>query len=239
MTGTPPDRMRGGIIAAGLGTRLRADGLELPKPLVRVAGQPMLSHVLNNFREASISRLSVIFNEESAQCADWLRDNGRDFEIDLTIRTTPSSFASFRIVAERLSGSAAVISTVDAWIPNRGFAAFARAVGDCPPDALILGVTDRVDDEKPLWVEFDPLSGRVSALGGSAGDAVTAGLYAIPAGLSFPAGIEFARLRDYLRWVVEDGRPVYGIPIPDVVDVDRSEDIAAAERLAASEMSET
>ena len=96
-----------------------------------------------------------------------------------------------------------------------------------------------MDDEKPLWVELDPLSGRVSELGGPAGNAVTAGLYAIPADLSFPAGIEFTRLRDYLRWVVEDGRPVYGIPIPDVVDVDRNEDIAAAERLAAAEMSET
>ncbi|MEM9684062.1 MAG: hypothetical protein AAF942_12410, partial [Pseudomonadota bacterium] len=150
-----------------------------------------------------------------------------------------SSFASFRIVAERLAGTAAIISTVDAWIPGSGFASFARSVRDCPPDALVLGVTDRVDDEKPLWVELDPLSGRVSELGGASGDAITAGLYAIPPDLAFPTGIDFTRLRDYLRWVVEDGRPVYGIPIPDVVDVDRNEDIAAAERLAVSELSES
>ena len=238
MTGAGEASMRGGIIAAGLGTRLRAGGLDMPKPLVQVAGQPMLSHVLKNFREASITQLSLIFNENSLECAEWLRENAQGFDIDLTVKTTPSSFASFRIVAERLAGTAAIISTVDAWIPGSGFTSFARSVRDCPPDALVLGVTDRVDDEKPLWVELDPLSGRVSELGGSEGNAITAGLYAIPPDLTFPAGIDFTRLRDYLRWVVEDGRPVYGIPIPDVVDVDRNEDIVAAERLAVSEVSE-
>ncbi len=227
-------KLRGGIIAAGEGSRLRAAGVTLPKPLVAVAGRPLLHHVLENFRTAGITRISIIFNAASPACEAWLNANAGDLDIDLVVRTTASSFESFRIVAGRLAGARAVISTVDAWIPNNGFARFAAAAAALPADAWGLGVTERVDDEKPLWVDQDAASGRVTALGGPSGTAVTAGLYALPAAASFPEGAEFGRLRDYLRWVVESGRPVIGLPVPDVVDVDRTSDIAAAERFAAS-----
>jgi NDP-sugar pyrophosphorylase family protein len=229
---------RGGIIAAGTGSRLRAAGIALPKPMVVVAGHPMLHHVINNFRTASIERLSIIFNEDCGACVTWLDAHTDDIDIDLVVKTTPTSFASFQIVADRLAGARAVISTVDAWIPNQGFKHFVAAASALPADAMVLAVTDRVDDEKPLWVDLDPGSGRVQALGGDAGGFVTAGLYALPADPAFPEGVAFARLRDYLRWFVESGRPVYGILVPDVVDVDRTVDIAAAEHLADAEMSE-
>jgi NDP-sugar pyrophosphorylase family protein len=226
--------LRGGIIAAGEGSRLRAAGVTLPKPLVPVAGRPMLRHVLDNLRGAGIETISIILNAESPACATWLDANARDLAIDLVVKTTPSSFASFRIVADRLAGARAVISTVDAWIPNDGFARFITAAAALPADAWVLGVTERVDDEKPLWVELDPATSRVRTLDGQSGGAVSAGLYVLPAKPAFPDGVAFERLRDYLRWVVESGRPVYGVPVPDVVDVDRVADIAAAERLASA-----
>jgi len=230
--------LRGGIIAAGEGSRLRAAGVTLPKPLVTVAGRPLLQHVLDNFRAAAIARIAIILNESSPQCVGWLDANARDLAIDLVVKTTASSFESFRIVAARLAGARAVISTVDAWIPNNGFASFVAAAAALPADAWGLGVTTRVDDEKPLWVDLDPASGRVTALGGASGTAVTAGLYALPAAAAVPPDASFARLRDYLGWVVASGRPVIGIPVPDVVDVDRTSDIAAAETIAASLMSD-
>ena len=45
--------------------------------------------------------------------------------------------------------------------------------------------------------------------------------------LEHPGG----RLRDFLRWIVERGEPVYGLSIPVVVDVDRAEDVELAEAL--------
>ncbi|MEJ2120854.1 MAG: NDP-sugar synthase [Alphaproteobacteria bacterium] len=225
----------GGIIAAGTGSRLSAAGIALPKPLVPVAGRPLLRHVLDNFRAASIDMISIILNENSGACVDWLDGNAGDIDIDLIVKTTPSSIASFRIIADRLAGTRAVISTVDAWIPDCGFKRFVEATAEMPADALGLAVTDRVDDEKPLWVDLDPASGRVRALGEGTGSHVTAGLYALPLALTFPNATAFSRLRDYLRWVIESGRPVYGILVPNVVDVDRVADMAAAERLAALE----
>jgi len=122
---------------------------------------------------------------------------------------------------------------VDAWIPGHGFPDFVAAANALPGDAVVLGVTERVDDEKPLWVDLDAPGGRVRALGGGSGTHVTAGLYALPAAPAFPENTEFARLRDYLRWLVDSGHPVHGVPVADVIDLDRATDIAAAEHAAA------
>ncbi|MFQ5962414.1 MAG: NTP transferase domain-containing protein, partial [Candidatus Methylomirabilales bacterium] len=46
---------RGGIIAAGAGVRLRQAGWTMPKPLVPVAGMPLIEHVIRNFLAAGIS----------------------------------------------------------------------------------------------------------------------------------------------------------------------------------------
>jgi galactokinase/CTP:molybdopterin cytidylyltransferase MocA len=40
------------VVAAGKGTRARATGLEIPKPLACVGGKPAIIHVLNNLRSA-------------------------------------------------------------------------------------------------------------------------------------------------------------------------------------------
>jgi NDP-sugar pyrophosphorylase family protein len=229
--------LRGGIIAAGEGSRLRASGWTSPKPLVQVAGQAMLGHVLDNFRRSAVGRLSILFNERDESCVHWLADNARDLDLDIVVRTTPSSFASFRIIAGRLAGARSVISTVDAWIPGRGFSDFMTAASRLPADAVGLGVSEWVDDEKPLWVDLDEHDQRVRGLGGPKGSHVTAGLYALPATMPFPEDTEFARLRDYLRWVVEGGHPTYGIAVGEVIDIDRAADIAAAERASAKESS--
>src|SRR5712671_905907 len=96
----PP--IQGGIVAAGPGARLP------------VGGRPLIELTLERFRAAGIRRLTVIINDTSNDCRQWLRDHTADFDLDLIVRTTPSSWASFQVVADRLLGGPAVITTIDA-----------------------------------------------------------------------------------------------------------------------------
>jgi len=219
--------VQGGIIAAGDGRRLRADGYRVSKPMVPVAGRPLIELALDRFRSAGIRRLTVIINEASDDCGRWLREHGTDFELDLIVRSTPSSYASFQIVADRLTGAPAVITTVDAIMPVNDFCTFVKSASGVA-NATVLGLTDYVDDENPLWATLDA-DGRIRKLGGATGTHVTAGLYWLPATRTAHPTIEFERLRDYLGWLVAEHQPVYGIVLPRVFDIDRARDIAAAE----------
>lgn len=234
MTGTSGRPIqRGGIIAAGEGSRLSADGYRGSKAMVPVAGRPLIGHALARFRAIGIRRLTVIVNDASEDCQEWLGRHGGDFELDLIVRTTPSSYASFRLVAERLSGAPALITTVDGIMPTDDFSAFAKAAAGFPEDATVLGLTAHVDDEKPLWATLDAADGRIRRLGGESGSHATAGLYVLPAARPGEPARGFARLRDYLGWLVAEGHPVYGVVLPRVFDIDRASDIRAAERAAA------
>ncbi|MFQ5988928.1 MAG: NDP-sugar synthase [Candidatus Methylomirabilales bacterium] len=230
MKGEP--MMKGGIIAAGAGVRLRQAGWTMPKPLVPVAGMPLIEHVIRNFLAAGTSALVIIVNEQARECEDWIRSHFPHLDLEIIVKTTDSSLESFLEVGSRLGSGRALISTVDAWCPEETFVTFVRRAQRFPPDATVLAVTPFVDDERPLWVGLDP-SGRVIHLGEDAGDVVTAGMYLVPERvrrMSPPP--EVKRLREFLVWLLNLGEPVYGVILPAVVDVDRGEDISLAEMLA-------
>lgn len=199
---------------------------------MQVSGRPLIAHALDRFRASGIGKISVIINEDSADCRQWLDRHARDLDLDLIVRTTPSSYVSFRLVADRLAGAPSVITTVDSIMPVESFRRFVETSARFPEGAVVLGLTEHVDDEKPLWATLDPADGRIRNLGDSNGGLVTAGLYVLPARRPAEPAAGFARLRDYLGWLVAAGHPVYGVVLAQVFDIDRVHDIAAAERAA-------
>jgi NDP-sugar pyrophosphorylase family protein len=220
--------VRGGVIAAGDGTRLRAEGYRVSKPMVPVGGRPLIDRTLHRFRAVGIRQLSIIINQTSDDCRRWLYEHTADFEIDLIVSSTQSSYASFQIVANRLLGAPALISTVDAVMPASDFRAFIESALNLPRNAVALALTDHIDDDIPLWATMDA-DGRIRQLGGSEGSHVTAGLYWLPKERPAEPTTSFARLRDYLSWLIGQHQPVCGIVLPRVFDIDRARDIAAAE----------
>jgi NDP-sugar pyrophosphorylase family protein len=225
-------RLAGGIIAAGEGSRLRQCGFAMPKPMVPIAGVPLIESVIRNFRAARIGPLAIIVNEQERPCVDWVRHRFPDLEVEFIVKTTASSLESFGEVIRCHPGGRMLVSTVDAWCVEADFVRFVEAAVRRPADATVLAITPLVADEKPLRVVMAP-DGRVKALGGDAGDLVTAGMYLVPETvreLTPPPGL--GRLREFLSWLVRSGAPVFGEAIEQVVDVDRAEDVALAETLA-------
>lgn len=221
--------LHGGIIAAGAGTRLRADGYHVSKPMAPVGGRPLIDYALDRFRAAGIRRVTIILNDASDDCRRWLNDYGQDFDLDVIVRTTSSSYESFQFVAARLAHAPTVITTIDAIMPVDDFRLFVKSAAGFAKDAVVLGLTAHVDDENPLWATLNVADGRVQALGGEGGSHVTAGLYWLPTPRPAEPPTGFPRLRDYLKWLVEEHRQVYGVVLPVVFDIDRARDIQAAE----------
>src|SRR5262249_54837094 len=101
--------LQGGIISAREGSRVRAGRYRVSKPMVPVEGRPLIDHTLDRFRSVGIRRLTIVINDASDDCRQWLESNAGDFELDLVVRRTPSSYATFRLVADRLGDAPAVI----------------------------------------------------------------------------------------------------------------------------------
>lgn len=60
------------VLAAGLGTRLRPITETVPKPLVRIAGKPMIDYVLDSLEEAGVTRAVVNVHHLADQMLDHL-----------------------------------------------------------------------------------------------------------------------------------------------------------------------
>lgn len=222
----------GGIIAAGEGSRLRAAGYAMPKPMVPIAGVPLIESAITNLRAAGVAALVVIVNEREAAVPDWVRARFPDLAIEFIVKTTASSLESFQEVAGRGPRGRMLVSTVDAWCREADFVRFVEAALRRPAEATVLAVTPLVADENPLRVDVDG-AGRILSLGGPAGGLVTAGVYLVSERvrrLRPPA--ELGRLRELLAWLAREGEPLFGEVIQAVVDVDRADDVALAEALA-------
>lgn len=224
--------MIAGIIAAGDGSRLADAVPGTPKPLINVGGRALAFWVMDGLVAAGADCVTVLTNSRGAAVAPSVARAFPALTIDAVTADTTSSFESFRLVALRLAEKAEhfLISTTDALIPPSEVASFWRECRDVSPE-VGLALTAHVDDEKPLWADLAK-DGRVTALGAAARDksAVTCGLYYMTraAAKRLPAADSHRRLRDFLAAQTASGR-VYGVLLSKTLDVDRPQDLAAAE----------
>ena len=240
--GTP---WRAGVIAAGWGERLR-EATPALKPLVTVGGQPLIARVLGSLAEASPAEVCVIVNEAGTDVRAWAMSRPWPFHVRWVVETTPSSMHSFLRIVETLAADGDegpfLITTVDTVAPPGAFGAFARACRGCDAD-VTLAVSREFDDEKPLLVDVADDGVTVEAIGsmvraggaseGAGARYATAGYYAVRAGVLHEA--ESARqegvpaLRHFFERLLKRGWRLAAVPVDAGVDVDRPEDLRAAE----------
>jgi len=228
--------MKAGIIAAGTGERLRAAGITTPKPLVQIAGQALIDRVLDAIAAAGIAEAACIFNAEAPADAVEAHCRSRRSGPQLTIvrRTTPSSMESLFALAPHLRDARFLLVTVDAVFPPAALRDFLAAAERHRDADAVLAVTAHIDDEKPLFAALDP-GGRLTGLGAaaSASPLVTAGFYVLAprifAEIEAARAARYTALRQFLSHLLARGYAVWGAPIGATLDVDRPQDIAAAE----------
>jgi NDP-sugar pyrophosphorylase family protein len=241
-----------GIIAAGWGERL---GQPLPKALTPVGGRALIDYALDGLEAAGVEQITCIVNEAAREVPAYVERQKRRVQMDWIVQTTPSSMHSFLIVLERLArwgDEPCLMATVDSVCPPALYRRFAEASALFPDADVSLGLTSLIDDEKPLRVAMrgnentglipgsvaeNPAAFEIVALTGTgfASDYVTSGFYCVRPRIlaekdrALAAG--YTALRQYLGHLLKFGYRFYGVPLPPVVDVDRPQDVAAAERL--------
>jgi len=241
--------LRAGILAAGLGERLAPACSGGPKALVRVAGRPLLHHALEAVAAAGAREARLAVNERDAEAVARVLEAEpppASVHVTLSCRSTASSLETFARLAPWLGEGErhAIVAMVDGVFAPGAVAGFGRAAAELamdPGDGTqgLIGVTDRQDEDGPLHVAFDA-AGRVRALGPAAVGSrfSSAGLYLLPR-RAFelapePAEAAGARLRDFLAGLVGAGLRLRAHRLGPVVDVDRPDDLAEAERLRVS-----
>jgi len=234
--------LQGAIIAAGRGERLRISTRDdIPKPLVKLGGEAMLSRQARALLAAGASSVVAVINSETARVAN---ENKTALEIPqsvrLVVRDTANSMETMLALGDILEPGWFVAATVDAVIPLAESARFVnesrRKIEKCRDENLagVLAVTRWRGEARPLFADVTE-NGLILRLGNRQTSMVTAGLYFLStrvfdyAADARRAGLD--ALRRFLALIMERGMRLEAIELAGSIDVDEASDLEAA-RLA-------
>ena len=236
--------MKYAIIAAGEGSRLMQEGVQLPKPLVRVGGEHLVDRLIRIFLANKADEIVVICNEQMTDVAAHLKDvqrnglAGKSVPLRLIVKRTPSSMHSLYELSPYLHASPFVLTTVDTVFKEDEFALFVNSMNTAleAGDNGMMAVTDFVDDEKPLYVQTENppyISGFYDEPAPNC-HYISAGIYGLtPQCLPvLRACIERgeSRMRNFQRALIANGMKLKAYVMGKVLDIDHVSDINKAEK---------
>ena len=235
--------MKFAIIAAGDGSRLAQEGITEPKPLVKVRGERLIDRLIRIFMGNNATEIVVICNEQMSDVASHLKMiqdeglNGRHVPLRFVIKSTPSSMHSFYELRHFLRDEPFILTTVDTIFDESEFHDYVLSFQDKiaqGTDAL-MGVTDYIDDEKPLYVGVD----KVMRINGyydtpqANSRFISAGIYGLTASsldiLETCIEKGESRMRNFQRALVAANLRIEAYPLTKVFDIDHIEDIRKAD----------
>lgn len=226
--------MKFAIISAGEGSRLAQEGVELPKPLVKINGEAMIDRLIRIFTQQGAEEIVVIVNCLHPQTKEHLDNLKTDVPLRVVQKTTPSSMHSFFELSPYLEGEKFCLTTVDTIFREDDFAKYIQAFKDADNDGL-MAVTDYIDDEKPLYVDTDENMNIQGFLDANTNYCkyISGGIYSLgPKSIDTLRGCMekgMARMRNFQRQLVADGLKLKAYNFGKILDVDHAGDIIKAE----------
>ena len=222
------------ILAAGEGSRLAQEGVEVPKPLVKINGVPMIDRLLGVFGRAGAEKVVIIANNLHPATQQHLQQLKADgMPIELVVKTTPSSMHSFYELKPHIGEGKFCLTTVDTIFREEEFLPYIQAFQKSEDDGL-MAVTDYIDDEKPLYVGTNDalqITGFFDTC--EQPKYISGGIYGLT-----PKAIPVlqrciergeSRMRNFQRALVADGLLLKAYPFSKVLDIDHASDIQKAE----------
>ena len=231
--------MKYAIIAAGEGSRLAQEGISSPKPLVRVGGEHLIDRLIRVFMQNGATEIVAICNEQMTEVRQHLEQvsSSGTCPLKFIVKSTPSSMHSMWELSRWLDDEPFVLTTVDTIFREGEFAdyvqCFLSLIEQGSADGL-MGVTDYIDDEQPLYVATDEalqITGFLDQCDHP--KYISGGIYGLT-----PSSIPVlnrciergeSRMRNFQRALVADGLCLKAYPFSKVLDIDHAEDIQKAE----------
>lgn len=223
------------IIAAGEGSRLAQEGVEKPKPLVEINGEPMIGRLVNIFCRCNAESISVIVNEQMCDVQAFVKALNPGVPLNVVVKSTPSSMHSFYELSRVMPSGKFCLTTVDTIFRETDFRGYIEAMEKSEGCDGMMAVTPFIDDEKPLYVETDG-GLNITAFSDTRNEGVkyiSGGIYAL--GERAVKVLErcmadgVSRMRNYQRALIAGGLHLKAYPIGKILDVDHAGDIAKAE----------
>lgn len=223
------------IIAAGEGSRLAQEGVEKPKPLVEINGEPMIGRLVNIFCRCNAESISVIVNEQMRDVQAFVKALNPSVPLNMVVKSTPSSMHSFYELSRVMPSGKFCLTTVDTIFRETDFRGYIEAMEKSEGCDGMMAVTPFIDDEKPLYVETDG-GLNITAFSDTRNEGVryiSGGIYAL--GERAVKVLErcmadgVSRMRNYQRALIAGGLHLKAYPIGKILDVDHAGDIAKAE----------
>ena len=225
--------MKFAILAAGEGSRLSQEGVETPKPLVKVNGEAMIDRLIRIFNNCEAESIYIITNNLTPLTQQHLRHLQEvDSKIHLIVKTTPSSMHSFYELRQAMDDGKFCLTTVDTIFKEAEFRQYIKAWQESNEDGM-MAVTDYIDDEKPLYIATT----QDLTIKGFHDEVpqhyISGGIYGLNE-KSFPVIDKCikegqSRMRNFQRQLVKDGLLLKAYPFSKILDVDHVSDIEKAE----------
>ena len=232
--------MKFAIIAAGEGSRLASEGIEKPKPLVELQGVPIIERLIRIFVRNGASSISIIVNEQQPETVKFLESIDAGCELNIVIKSTPSSMHSMHALSGLLKGEKFCLTTVDTIFHEKEFESYIKALEESDCDG-IMGVTEYIDDEKPLYITTDGQMFITGFHDTMPQDAryISGGIYGLSAAAveTLQRCIESgqSRMRNFQRQLIADKLQLKAFPFGKIIDIDHATDIQKAEELISQE----
>ena len=232
--------MKFAIIAAGEGSRLADEGIIQSKPLVKIGNVPLIDRLIRIAEQNHAEQVNIIVNERMRDVREHLFTSHYTIPVNIVVQSTPSSMHSLFVLAPYLHQSPFCLTTVDAVFHEREFQEYLTFAQSQHESDGVLAVTDFIDDEKPLCVEFDETQ-RIIGFSDTKEHYhyATGGIYYFSPKIFDVVDAVLAtgtlRLRNFLRYLIDHGYTLRAFPFSKIVDVDHASDIRIAEQFLAEE----
>jgi NDP-sugar pyrophosphorylase family protein len=227
-------KMNLAIIGAGESSRIKAEGLNIPKHLIKIKGEYLIERIIRIACRNNIDSVFCIINENEPELKEYLTSSNLPLPVQLIVKNTPGSMHSLFALSNYLKDDNFCLATVDSVFNENEFSDFITYSQQNKNDVDgVLAITNFIDDEKPLCVAMNDTDIIKKFSDNKDGyNWATGGLYYFSPVIfnemkeALDTGI--LRLRNFLRLLVNKGYILKGFSFSKIIDIDHVSDIRKA-----------